>query len=518
MPTLSTSPARQLRQHSQAWPPPLRAALTVLDRQGEKEFFFVGGTVRDALLDRAEVDLDLAVTGRARLWANRLRQELGGGALVDLCGPEDETFRVVWRGIQVDISAFRGGAATIDEDLRRRDFTINAMALPLSLLGEATAVPLIDPLGGVADLRCGLLRHCPDAFTADPARLLRAYRFMATLDFALAPETTVAITASAPLVAQVAAERLNGELRLIFASPRATAALLAMAEVGLLPQLLPELYRARGVVQPEFHQLDVFDHSVLTLAMMEKILADPAVYFPGQAEEFRGYLGQGGRVVALKWAALLHDIGKPPTRGEHPRQPGRITFYRHDCVGEELAAGIGQRLKWSRSEASLVAGLVAMHMQPFHLCNVLRGGGRLSRRAVLKLCRRAGGELNGLFLLAMADSLAGKGEKSPVRMEEEVAQLHARVIRLYQEHIRPVLAGAPLLTGRDLIETFGLTPGPLFARLLDGLATARVEGTVADRPAALAWVAAALTKMGETGAARPLVSSCQRKINGLQRA
>lgn len=512
----------QLRRSHLLWPEPLRAALASLDQQLDGGLHLVGGTVRDALLGRSSLDIDLAVPDQAREWAEELRHKLGGGlgggSLVDLSGPQDATFRVVWHGLQVDISAFRGGAATLAEDLTRRDFTINAMALPVSALSAASLKPeavLVDPTGGAADLAAAEIRHCPGAFENDPVRLLRAYRFSATLGFAITAETEAAIAAGAHLLSRVAAERLNGELRQIFASSATTATLQAMAASGLLPELLPELCRGRGVVQPEFHHLDVFAHSMLALAMMERLIADPGSSFPGQDEELRRYLHRADRRLALKWAALLHDIGKPATRGEHPRQPGRITFHRHDSVGGELVETIAGRLKWSRSDTALVADMVGMHMQPFHLCNVQRGGGAVSRKAVLKLCRRAGEELDGLFLLAMADSLAGKGEKSPLRMEEEVAELYVLVKRLYREHIRPVLTGPPLLTGRDLIEIFALTPGPLFAELLAGLEGARVEGAVVDREGAVAWVAVALAGTRD-GVGQ--LSSCQRKLNGLQGA
>jgi poly(A) polymerase len=475
-------------------PPEVLPALEKMAGELGGQLYFVGGTVRDALLGRSALDFDLVVPARARHWAERLRGELGGGALVDLCGPDDETYRLVWRGIQFDLAAFRGQAIELAADLRLRDFTINAMALAVDALARPGGAPLIDPLNGLADLRKRSLRHCPGAFTADPVRLLRAYRFVATLDFTVEPDTAAEITAHAQLIAGVAAERITAELRLIFASPRTSAALAMLGETGLLPQLLPELCRSVGVVQPEFHHLDVFDHSLLALAMIERVIADPDRYFPGQGKQIKGYLEHPGRVVALKWAALLHDIGKPPTQAEHPHQPERVTFYRHDTVGSELVAGIASRLKWSRRENTLVGDLIAMHMQPFHLCNVQRSGGRLSRKAALKLCRRAKEELTGLFLLAMADALAGKSEKSPPRMEEEVAQLFDRVEELYREHIRPVLSGPPLLTGRDLIENFSLQPGPLFAELLDGLATARVEGRVVDKAGALAWVASALER------------------------
>ncbi|MGW8195333.1 MAG: HDIG domain-containing metalloprotein, partial [Desulforhopalus sp.] len=197
----------------------------------------------------------------------------------------------------------------------------------------------------------------------------------------------------------------------------------------------------------------------------------------------------------LKWAALLHDIGKPVTREVRPDKNGRVTFYRHDEVGRDLSKRVADRLKWSKVARTRTAELIGMHMHPFHLCNVQRKE-KISRMAALKLCQRAGKELPGLFLLAMADSLAGKGEQKPVRMEEELADLFAMVEQIYAQHIEPVLRGPRLVTGTDLIDRFGLVPGPLFKELLSGLETAQVEGAVVDRPAALDWVEEFLRRKG----------------------
>jgi poly(A) polymerase len=143
-----------------------------------------------------------------------------------------------------------------------------------------------------------------------------------------------------------------------------------------------------------------------------------------------------------------------------------------------------------------------MHMHPFHLCNVRRRE-PLSKRAVLKLSQRAGADLDGLFLLAMADSLASRGDKKPPRMEAELVELFGQVLRIIEEDIRPVAAGPPLLTGDDLITELGLTPGPLFRTILRELEALRVEGRITARKEALAWVAAFVANGGGDGAEQP---------------
>jgi len=467
----------------------LEALLRTAEKNGV-QMYLVGGTVRDCLLGRDFHDLDLAVSDQVSLCAKYLQRELGGGTLVDLSGPDDEAVRLVWRGEQVDLAAFRAGATTIEEDLRLRDFTVNAMAVPLSQVQTKATAPnssLLDPTGGLEDLRQGRVRHCPGAFAADPVRMLRGYRMCAGLGFHLDQETKAAIARDASLIEHIAAERISYELQLIFDSPRTSETLRDMAETGLLRRLLPELYQGEGVEQPEFHHLDVLQHCFLALQMMETIIAEPERFFPGHGEKISGYLQEERVVRCLKWAALLHDVGKPVTKEIRADKDDRVTFYGHDEVGRELFLQFADRSKWSKADAQLVGSLIAMHMHPFHLCNVQREE-PVSKRAALKLCRRAEKSLVGLFLLAMADSLAGQGEKKPARMEEELLTLFAAVDKMYDETIAPVLHGPRLLTGKDLIGQFQLTPGPLFAEILDELEAARVEGKVVDRTTALAWV------------------------------
>lgn len=479
----------ELRQN--ASPEVVRALLRLADKSAAP-LYLVGGTVRDWLLGQRSGDIDIAAPCSALVLAKLFREELGGGAIVDLSGPDDEAVRVVWRGEQVDFATFRDKTTSIEEDLRRRDFTINAMSVPLSAFKGGGQTPqVLDPTGGLSDLRDGRIQSCPGAFLADPVRMLRGYRLSAVLGFSLVQETRDEVREQAFRIAGVAAERSSYELRLIFSSPRTSKVVQSMAEDGLLAPLLPELFLGAGVEQPEFHHLDVLGHSFLTLAMMEEILADPQRFYPSRVAEITEYLQEDGCRCCLKWAALLHDVGKPVTGARQPGDAGRLTFYRHDEEGLRIFRDFAVRSRWSNTDTERIGSLIAMHMHPFHLCNVAREV-PLTRRAALKLCRRAGPDLPGLFLLAMADSLAGKGEKKPERMEAELMELFDTVQKVYKDYIEPVLFGPRLLTGKDLIMEFSLVPGPLFTTLLDELEMARVEGTVLDRPAALAFVAAYL--------------------------
>ena len=471
----------------------IRALLAVAAKE-KMQFYVVGGTIRDLLLKKQSNDLDISVLEGSGEIVRHLIIHLGAGAFVDLSGSEDEAARLVWQNIQIDVANFRNGVLTIEEDLQLRDFTINGVGVKIEQLAASDGpLELIDPGGGLVDLVSGRLHHCPGAFTNDPVRMLRGYRMQAALGFTFERETEKEIGKHVALINTVAAERNSYELDLIFESARTTTTLRAMYETGLLQELLPELFMGKGVLQPKFHHLDVFEHNMLALEMMENILADPEKYFPGMESRIRPYLDDSTVVRGLKWAALCHDIGKPETRGMSEKNEGQVTFYGHDEVGSEIFSRFAERMRWSRREKENVADLISMHMHPFHLCNIARKK-ELTKRAALKLCKRAGDRLPGLFLLAMSDSLAGQGEQKPEHMEDEIVALLDNVLSIYDENIKPVLSGPRLFTGTDLIVNFGLDPSPLFSEIFEKVETARVEGEVTDRQQAMAWVSDFLIK------------------------
>ena len=483
-------------------PKHLLRLLAAISRRRRMPLYFSGGVVRDWLLERRPVDLDITVPAEALAFAKELAAALGA-AFVPL-SPAEGVARVVWGDLCLDISQFREGTTTIEADLGRRDFSVNALAVAFDCEGLSLSDDglLIDPLGGVADLSAGIVRQThPLAFAADPLRMLRAYRFRAVFDWEIEAETLVFIARQAALIRRVSGERIAAEFDKIIACGQSYPTIREMAKVGLLFQIFPELAPGVGLLQPSSHHLDVFDHSLETLRQIERIILCPEAFFPllqagtepsppkggtEQSPDWRqdilAYLNAPRQTVRLKYAALLHDLGKTVTRAE---KDGRITFYNHDEAGVVLIEGIAGRLHWSNEDGRRISQLVKQHMWPFHLHNArVRSG--VTPKAILKLVKATGDELIGLFFLVMADSLAGQGTGKPQGMEAAVAALFAEVYRTYQDRLKPILA-APLLTGHDLIETLHLSPGPLFRQILDGLQEARANEPEMSKPEALAW-------------------------------
>lgn len=474
---------------SELLPEPLRVLLADLQAELGGSLYLSGGAVRDALLGRKAGDIDLALASDATKWARRLAA-CTGSACISL-GREEETVRVAGGDLVVDFAVFRQGARNIEEELRLRDLRINAMAVCLNPLLQRVpcqdmTLPVIDPTGGMEDLKHKNIQSTSEAaFRMDPLRMLRAFRFAAELDYTISPHTLAQIRDLAPLIVHSATERQSHELDLIMHTPRAHATFKAMAENELLWFLLPELVPGRGMAQPKSHHLDVWGHSLDTLRAMEQVIADPATAFPGE-QSIIAFLAGKGHTRLLKWTALLHDMGKPATFGRHPEQAEKITFYNHDQIGAEYFCSLATRLHWSIRDMDFVAQLIRMHMQPFHLANVLRENKKISLRAQIRLLRRAGALLPGLFLLAMADSLAGQGEERMPIMEAELARLYHQLEEVRLSRVEPIRKAHPLLNGHDLIRELGLTPGPLFKKILLEVEEARMEGQCNTREDALA--------------------------------
>jgi poly(A) polymerase len=460
-----------------------RRALTVLGRLAAArslKVYLVGGSVRELALGRGVQDLDLAVSAQTLELARDLAEALGGTFV--LLDEVERTARVVWEGEILDLAEFR--APTLDGDLKARDFTLNALAVPLNAILGQERRELIDPWGGLEDLARGWLRMvAPENFHDDPLRLLRAYRFAATHGFQITPETMEAIRRFAPEFPRVAGERVHQELFLLLQAPRAYPVLAAMEAVGLLAQVFPELLAMKGVEQNGYHHLDVYRHSLTTAACLEEVLAAPGAYFGSLAAEVDRYARTPPKTALLKLAALFHDAGKPAVRARRS-DPERYTFYYHEKVGLEIFSRVAERLRCSQAEVKSVTTLIQLHMRPFLLLPAFRER-ELSFRALGRLVRAARPELPGLFALAMADSLAGQGPLKPADSEAVLADLAEAAWQFLKERLEPQESLPKLVTGHDLIR-MGLKPGPRFREMLTAVEEAQWEGVVTTREEALA--------------------------------
>jgi putative nucleotidyltransferase with HDIG domain len=444
----------------------------------------VGGAVRDARLGarrRAAIrDLDVAVPRGAFALARRLADRVGGAFV-----PLDEArgaARVVAGDTRVDVTDFR--APTLEDDLRLRDFTVNALAVSLDALVARGRAAIVDPTGGLADLRARRLRvPDPHVLADDPLRALRGVRLEADLGLALTPATARAIRAIAPRLGTVSAERVRDEVLAILRLRRSGRAVRRLGALGLLRVVVPEVEAMRTSRQPAPHRFGVLEHSLRTLDGADRLLArlDGLVpHGPDLAAHVQEALGGGiRRADVLKLAALLHDVAKPETRRAIA---GRVRFFEHDTIGALRARAIGERLRLPDRAVALLERLVRHHLRPMHLAQA----GQITRRARYRFFRDLGDDARDLLLLTLVDAAAVTGA-SPF-----AAWRRATVVRLllgeWSEDAE-VAATAPLVRGGDVMRRFGLPPGPDVGRLLRRAREAQDLGLVGTPEEALAWLA-----------------------------
>jgi poly(A) polymerase len=492
----------------------------------KKQSYIVGGFIRDRLLKRETNDIDIAVSGDAISIARKIAREIGGKFV--LLDDANNVARVVvieneqpgktardqeLRGIEwhFDFSAFSGD---IKSDLARRDFTINAMAVELSQFaaawtatkmrsrksaaaaaGKRPALKLIDPFSGKEDLRGKIVRKVSEQiFEADAARLLRAVRLAADLDFTIEPDTESLIRRYSQAIIEVAGERVREELLRLLTLPRAAYYLRYLDKLGLLLALIPELAESKGVEQPTVHFWDVFDHSLQTVAAVEFLFRESDWEYSNEdmlstvpwSNAIERHLSQevssgSNHKVLLKLGALFHDIAKPRTKSID--ETGRARFLGHTKEGAAITARILERLRFSKREISLVESLVYHHLRPVQMA----ADELPTQRAIYRYFRDTGEAGIDILLLALADYLASRGPLASMEEWRKHCQL-VNYILAEQDKQQAKILPVKVIDGDDIMDTFDLAPGPLIGKLLGTVNEAHASGELSTREEALSLV------------------------------
>ena len=439
--------------------------------------WIVGGAIRDALLGPGVLaDLDLAVTGSDAAQAARAIAKAAGRHAFPL-SEDFGAWRVVGDGWLIDLTPLQGDR--IEEDLALRDFTVNAMGLPL--FGGT----LVDPFDGEEDLRTRALRLvAPDAYERDRLRPLRLVRFATELGFEVEPGTASATREWAPRIVEAAGERVFAELRRMVRAPRAPEGLSLASDLGVLGAVLPELDALRGIDQSHFHHLDVYDHTLEVLRALNAIDAQLADYFPEDAHALRAVLDEPlgddmTRGQALRFAALLHDIGKAPTR--RLTENGRVTFIGHDAVGADMIRGLCQRLRTSERVREFLAQITRHHL----VLGFLVHERPLSRRVVYRYLKTCSPVEVEVTLLTCADRIATRGKNAEAAIEAHL-QL-ARELMSSALEWRANGPPRPPLRGDELANELGIEPGPGLGHLLAELEEASYAGDVTSADQAVEY-------------------------------
>jgi putative nucleotidyltransferase with HDIG domain len=445
---------------------------------GRGDVWVVGGALRDAVLGRPVVDIDLAATDQRGV-AKAVAGAAGGHAFE--LSAEFGTWRAIAPGERwhVDVTGLRG--ETIEADLLLRDFTVNSMALPLAAGG---AEP-IDPAGGLADVGRGVLRATSaGSFADDPLRILRAARLAAELGFVVAGETAELARGSAALAGEPAAERQLSELRLLVSSPDPIRGIEVLDALGGTAGVLPEVEGLRGVEQNPNHHLDVHGHTIEVLGRLLELEGDLERVAGERAADLGALLqqplGDGfTRGQALRLGALLHDVGKPATRDD---SGGYVTFIGHDHVGAEIVDSFAQRMRASRALDAYLRGVTLHHLR----LGFLAGERPLSPRRIHEYLRATEPVSADVTLLTVADRLSARGE-GPIASPEMVQahlELAGEMLAAALDRRRDGPPRSPV-AGDELASAVGIDPGPELGRLIAEIEAAVYAGEVAGRDDAI---------------------------------
>jgi len=475
----------------------------VRDALPEQEIYLVGGAVRDMLLNRVSSDLDFALPSDGISSARKVANQLQADFMV--LDDERDTGRVIFTDTDgsrtfLDFATYRGGS-NLEEDLRARDFTFNAIAYDLH------TETIIDPLDGTSDLRARLIRTCSStSISDDPIRILRAIRQAAKFECRIDIETRKALKQAANLLPNVSSERKRDEVFKILEGPKPDASIRALEMLGVFPHLLPELSAMKNVEQSSPHIYDVWEHTLSVLGYLESIIASLRVGYSADetndmltgfltlrigrfreqlAEHFAKSLNTDRSVrAALFFAALYHDVQKPATRSVD--ESGRIRFFDHDVQGAEVASSRGRDFNLSNDEIERIEKIIRHHMRFHFFTSRLEGDKQEpSRKAIYRFFRDAGDAGVELVLLGLADLRGTQGHT--ISQENWIAALDIARILLenYWEKPEETIAPPRLLDGNELMKELDLEPGRIIGQLLEAIREGQATGKISTRDEAI---------------------------------
>lgn len=462
--------------------PHLSALLSLIKRRN-CHVFLVGGFLRNLLLNKKDgnLDLDFAVPYDALGLAKQFSRKIKGFYVV--LDKKERCARVIQqlkgKTYTLDFAQFRG--KTIKADLLLRDFTINNLAVDIKKLESAKSLGeiLIDESRGQRDLKDRLIRMVnKNSFRDDPLRIIRAFSLAATLNFKIDGTTLTQSKRDRLRLADVAYERIRDELFKILSIEDSAVYLIQMDRLRILEEILPQVAVMRNVKQGPYHHLDVWQHSLETVAQLEKIFKEL-----DRNQDIRKYLKEElvfnrSRKSLMKLGALLHDIGKPQSKR---RKEGKTLFHGHERVGRDISDKISEMLKLSTKEKLALEKMIFWHLRPGYLAdNELP-----TARAVFRYFRDTQEEGVSILLISLADQRATCGPLTSKKDREQ----HERVINgLIDQYFKKQKEKKikRLIDGNDLIRKLKLVPSPIFSRILREVEESQAEGSIKTKVQALA--------------------------------
>ncbi|MDR1196339.1 MAG: HD domain-containing protein [Endomicrobium sp.] len=461
------------------------------------EVYGVGGFARDLYLKRRHADIDLAVGKDAQKFAKNTASALAAKLVVldDL----NKVYRIILKDksivSNIDISLFDG--KNIEEDLKNRDFTVNAAAFNIAYFKDYKRNMIFADKRCLADLKNKTLNTVSKAaFKKDPLRMLRAFRFMAETGFKITPETLKQIKSNAKLIKQAAPERIKNEFFRILSVPNSCGVLKIMDKSGLLTALFCEITKMKKALKKYYyHPGGLFQHSFEAMEAAENILNDLKKYFPDNFNELEEHFSDKEKYSEnvtganlLKFAALFHDNAKPETA---KKEGNKMRFFGHELLGAEKIEEIMKTLKAGKKETAVIKFLIENHMRP----STLTKNNIVTDKAALKFFRDAGENTPDLLLLSMSDWHSYKRLKvfSPNELKNQEKSVR-RLISMYYK-VKNTKPLPKITNGNIIMKRFKLKPGPWLKDLLEAVTQAQQEGKISTGKEALKLISSKLSSV-----------------------
>ncbi len=438
------------------------------------ETCLVGGFLRDLLMGRESSDIDLVVpAGCAKELAGEICDGLGAYFV-----PLDEENRI-YRAVlpdkvtYIDIADIEG--AGIEDDLRRRDFTMNAVAFDLK------KAEFLDICGGIRDIEEKIIREISEKnITDDPLRILRAFRFQSELGFRISAELEEIIKKHFKELSKSAKERVSAELVKLFAGFNAKNVLLAMDECGVLELIFPEVEKIRKIPPNSHHHLPLLGHCIETVGHVQEFCENAP---PEAKSHFESFFCGAKRLGFLKLAAFLHDIGKPDTWTIEP-ETGRHRFIKHDDVGSKIVEKPLRDLKFSKKQIKYVQKLIKFHIYPASIVT----GENYTDKAVLRFYRKMEEEVFDVIAIAYGDRLSARGPEITEKIVNDNINGLKKLMNRYIETKNRIQPLEKLLGGEEIMEILGISQSPLLGRIIKALKEAQISSEVRTKDEAVEFV------------------------------
>lgn len=439
------------------------------------EIYVVGGTIRDFYLGKENFDKDIVVH---KTDAERFAKSLATSMDATFIALDDinKIYRIVLKDKInfIDVASLVG--ETIEEDINRRDLTINAVAMNLKTF------EIIDTVDGINDLKAKKIRHINEQnFIDDPLRLLRAYRFAAMLGYDLDNELIKIIKKHAEKINKSAVERINYEFLKLFSGCYTAKMLIQMDKTGLLKEILPVVEELKKVPPNLHHHLNLFEHSIEVVKQIQEIYENSSVDVQKHLEI--ADFGGATRLAHLKLAGLLHDIGKPGT-WIIEEDTGKHRFIKHDDIGSKMGANILKQMKFSKKQRDYIAKMIKYHIYPSHVVCAPE----LNDKIYMRFIRKMENEVIDVITLAKADRLSARGEEITDKIvEKNISSLNC--LQNFYLSVKTTLKPLPkLLSGEEIMEVLDLKPSKELGDVIKSLQEAQLAGDITTKKEALSYI------------------------------